>query len=138
MKTLFFTIALTLISTLGFTQDSGNTITVTVENFTNNDGIAMIALHTSDTFMKGQGIDNLESKITNGKVTFTFENVAPGEYALLVLHDANENKRMDYDDNSMPKENYGMSNNVRSFGPPQYDDAKFNVSNKDLELSIRL
>ena len=126
------------ISLLGFTQtETKHTLTVTVENFTSNEGKAAIALHTSDTFMRGAGVQNLESKIVDGKATFTFENVSNGDYALLVLHDKNENNRMDFEDNGMPKESYGTSNNTRSFGPPIYDDAKFKV-NKDLELTIRL
>lgn len=137
MKTLFVTLVL-FISTLGFAQNTTtNTITVTVENFISDEGKAAIALHTADTFMKGQGIQNLESKIIDGKATFTFEDVAEGEYALLVLHDKNENNRMDFEDNGMPKESYGTSNSVRSFGPPIYDDAKFKV-NKNVELTIRL
>lgn len=137
MKTLFVTIAL-FISTLGFTQtESKNTITVTVENFTSDEGKAAIALHTADTFMRGAGVQNLEAEIVDGKATFTFENVTNGEYALLVLHDKNENNRMDYEDNGMPKESFGTSNNVRNFGPPNYDDAKFTVK-EDLELTIRL
>ena len=70
-------------------------------------------------------------------VTITFENVLPGEYAILALHDENDNKRMDYEDNGMPKESFGMSNNVMVMGPPQYEDAKFKVANEDLDLNIR-
>ncbi|WP_299334089.1 DUF2141 domain-containing protein [uncultured Psychroserpens sp.] len=139
MKTLFLTIALTLVSTLGFAQDNkGQTITVTVENFLSNDGKAVISLHTSDTFMKGAGVQNLEGKIIDGKATFTFENVASGDYAIMVLHDKNENNRMDFEENGMPKESYGTSNNVRSFGPPVYSDSKFEVKDEDLKLTIRL
>jgi uncharacterized protein (DUF2141 family) len=139
MKSLFLTITFVIISTLGFAQDKkGHTITVTVENFTNNTGKAGIALHTSNTFLKAPGVQSLETKIVDGKATFTFENVVSGEYALLVLHDKNENGRMDYAENGMPTESYGTSNNVRAFGPPQYEDAKFKVDSENLELSIRL
>lgn len=139
MKTLILSIALTIVSTLGFAQDKkGTTITVTVENFLSNDGKAVIALHTSETFMRGAGIQNQEAKIVDGKATFIFENVEAGDYALMVLHDKNENDRMDFEENGMPKEAYGTSNNVRSFGPPVYSDSKFKVEDKDLELAIRL
>lgn len=139
MKTLILSIAFTIVSTLGFSQDiKGNTITLTIENFLSNDGKAVVALHTEDTFMKGPGVLNQEGEIVDGTATFTFENVEAGEYAFMVLHDTNENGRMDFEDNGMPKESYGTSNNVRSFGPPVYTDAKFNLKNKDLELSIRL
>ena len=44
---------------------------------------------------------------------------------------------MDFNESGMPLESYGTSNNVMTFGPPQYDDAKFKVENNDLELNIR-
>lgn len=137
MKNLFLTIVFTLSTFLSFAQDNGITITVTVNNLTSDKGIAAFALHTKDTFMKGEGVLNVESTIKEGKVTVTFENVKPGEYAIIGLHDANENGRMDYRENGMPLEGFGTSNNLMSFGPPQYQDAKFNVADKDLEMNIR-
>jgi len=137
-KALFLSIALTLVSTLGFSQDAkGQTITVTVENAKSDDGTLRISLNTKDTFMKGEGIQSAASKIKDGKATVTFENVPAGEYAIMVLHDANDNERMDFQDNGMPLESYGMSNNPRSFGPPNYEDAKFKIESDDLNLSIR-
>jgi uncharacterized protein (DUF2141 family) len=55
----------------------------------------------------------------------------------MVLHDANDNKRMDYQANGMPMENYGTSNNALAMGPPQFSDAKFDVTDKDVDLTIR-
>jgi uncharacterized protein (DUF2141 family) len=138
MKNLILTIALVLTSVIGFSQEGkGITITVTIDNVKNDAGKVLMSLHTSETFMKGKGIIDAETTIKDGKVTITFENVLPGEYAIMALHDENENQRMDFEDNGMPKESYGMSNNVMSFGPPQYGDAKFKVEAKDLELNIR-
>jgi len=87
--------------------------------------------------MKGPGIQNLESKIENGKVTLTFTNVAPGTYAIMAMHDANDNNRMDYEANGMPKESYGMSGNDMTMGPPDFGSAKFEVNGEDLEFTIR-
>ena len=137
MKNLILTLALTLTTLFSFAQDKGITITVTVDNVTSNEGKVLMSLHNSDTFMKAQGIMDAETTIENGKVTLTFENVLPGEYAILALHDKNDNKRMDFQENGMPKESYGASNNVMAMGPPQYSDAKFTVTDKDLNLNIR-
>ena len=139
MKTLSLLIALLLTINLTNAQESETkkTITVTIENITNNNGQVMLSLHTEDTFMKGQGIQNIESKIKDGKISVTFKNVKPGTYAIMALHDENENKRMDFEDNGMPKESYGMSNNPMSFGPPQYSTAKFNFEDKAMEMNIR-
>ena len=139
MKTLSLLIALVL--TINFTNGQENeiekTITVTIENITNNNGQVLLSLHTEDTFMKGPGIQSIESKITDGKISLTFENVKPGTYAIMAFHDENENKRMDFEDNGMPKESYGMSNNPMGFGPPQYATAKFNFENKPIEMNIK-
>ena len=139
IKNLILTIALALTSVLGFSQeeDKGITLTVTIDNVKNDTGKVMMSLHSSETFMKGNGIMDTETEIKDGKVTITFKNVKPGEYAIMALHDENENKRMDFQENGMPLESYGISNNVMSFGPPQYDDAKFKVEAEDLEMNIR-
>lgn len=136
-STLILSMVLVFISFSCFAQDTGANITVTVDNVKNDKGKVVFALHTKDTFMKGNGIMNAESEIKEGKVTITFESVQPGEYAIMVLHDENSNNRMDYRENGMPLESYGMSNNVMSFGPPVYDDAKFKVENENLEMNIR-
>lgn len=138
MKTLSLIISLLFTVTFSNAQDHKNekTITVTIENISNNNGVVVLSLHTENTFMKGAGIKNEQSKIVDGKITVTFKNVKPGTYAIMALHDENENNRMDFEANGMPKESYGMSNNPMSFGPPQFSEAKFELSNKDLAMKI--
>ena len=118
-------------------QDTGITITVTVENIKSNEGKVLIGLHNSETFMRADGLDNVESTIENNKATLVFKNVKPGEYALLAMHDENENYMMDFEASGMPKESFGLSNNPVSFGPPQFNEAKFAVNDKDLNFTIR-
>ena len=143
LKAITLSFTFVLFTLLGFSQDSkkdtaieGQTVTVTVDNVKNNNGKVMAALHSKDTFMKGAGLQNLESIIKDGKISVTFKNVAAGNYAIMALHDENENKRMDFD-NGMPKESYGMSNNPISYGPPQFSDAEFKVTTENLDLNIR-
>lgn len=140
MKTLTFIFTLLLTVTICHAQESknGQTITVSIENISNNNGRVMLSLHTKDTFMKGPGIINKESEIVDGKIQLTFENVTPGSYAIMALHDENENRRMDFEDNGMPKESYGMSNNPMSYGPPQYETAKFDITTEDISMKIIL
>jgi uncharacterized protein (DUF2141 family) len=137
-KKLILTIALVLISAFCFAQeDKGITITVTIDNVKNDTGKVILSLHTSETFMKGKGVKDVDTDIKDGKITVSFENVLPGDYAIMALHDENNNQRMDFKENGMPLESYGSSNNVMAFGPPIYDDAKFKVEGKDLKLNIR-
>lgn len=139
MKTLALILSLFLTTTLCLSQDDIETysITVKVDNALNNDGSMLIGLHNEDTFMKGKGLQNSKNEIVEGVVTVTFENVSPGNYAIMVLHDANDNGNMDFNTSGMPIESYGMSNNPMLYGPPTFSDAKFELLNEDKEIAIR-
>ncbi len=135
---LLFALSITLATAQSDTDkkpEKGQSITVTIDKVKNNTGQVMFTLHTEDTWLKGQGVQNKSTKIENNKVSITFENVQPGTYSIMVLHDENENNRMDFE-NGMPMENYGMSNNPLSFGPPKFSEAKFDVTTTNLEFDI--
>lgn len=138
MKTPGLILALCMTVLTTYAQDTeGVSITVTIENVLNSNGKILAGLHTAETFMKGQGIDGYMNDAKTGEMTITFENVTPGIYAVSVLHDENNNMAMDFEANGMPKENYGMSGNVMQMGPPTFEEVKFEVADKDLELKIR-
>jgi len=136
MKTLvlFFSV---LLSSFFVSAQETVTVTVVIENVLNDEGSLLVSLHSEDTFMKGGGLIDLSEKAKEGQVTLEFENVEPGTYAIMAMHDTNDNKRMDFEDNGMPKESYGMSGNDLTMGPPTFDAAKFEVTNEDLEFKIR-
>ena len=138
MKTVTLALSFFFVSIIAMAQEkTGIDITITIDNITSDEGMVLAGLHTEETFMKGQGVQNLRSSIKDGKVTFTFTNVAPGEYAISTLHDTNGNNRMDFEANGMPKESYGMSGNDMTMGPPSFNSAKFTVGDKDLDMNIR-
>ncbi|OBX22531.1 MULTISPECIES: DUF2141 domain-containing protein [Bizionia] len=138
MKTLAVIIAFTLTSFISHAQDSLQTYTISVKvvNPLNNNGHVLIGLHTADTFMKADGIQSAKIKVIDGQAIASFENLKPGNYAVMVVHDENDNSRMDFEANGMPKESYGMSNNPMLMGPPIFNDAKFELK-EDTEISIR-
>lgn len=138
MKTIAIIIAFTLLSHLGYSQDTkGITITVTIDNVKTNKGHVLLGLHSAETFMKGKGIQNAKSEIIDGKIEATFTNVPEGTYAIMAMHDENDNEGMDFETNGMPKESYGMSNNTMSYGPPEFSKAKFEAADKDLLMTIK-
>lgn len=137
MKKLGLIIVALLISFTGIAQDDkGVTITVTVENVLSDGGSILGGLHTADTFLKGNGVANAMAPAKAGEVTLTFENVEPGTFAIMVMHDANDNKQMDME-NGMPKENYATSGDMNPYGPPLFSDAKFEIVDQDQDFRIR-
>lgn len=140
MKSLFTFLIVLALQFAGVAQQdaAGTTITVTVPNVTSSQGTVQIGLYDEQTFMKAAPIQGEVSKIKDGKVTVTFKDVTPGIYAISCYHDENDNHQMDFEPNGMPKESYGISNNPMSYGPPNWAEAKFEVSNEPITMEIRM
>ena len=137
MKLAALILGFVLTSFVSTAQDkAGVTITVTIENVLSNEGKILGSVHTDATFMKGQGIANKTVDAVKGAVTLTFENIKPGTYAIMLLHDSNNNKRMDFEANGMPKESYATTGEL-TFGPPSFGNSKFEVKDADLDFRIR-
>jgi uncharacterized protein (DUF2141 family) len=68
-----------------------------------------------------------------------FAAVAPGAYAVAVVHDENGNGRLDRNLLGIPTEGVGASNNpVSHFGPPKFGDARFDYSGGIVTLSVQM
>ncbi|WP_343330147.1 DUF2141 domain-containing protein [Polaribacter staleyi] len=136
MKFIFAILGTAMLFITNKVTAQNNTIIATVVNITSDTGKVAFALYDKTNFrMKPLQSNNV--MINNGKSTVTFKNVEPGEYAIICFHDKNENHKMDFKTNGMPLEDYGASNNVMSFGPPKFDDAKFSVTDKNVSLEIK-
>ncbi|MGB5941985.1 MAG: DUF2141 domain-containing protein [Leeuwenhoekiella sp.] len=133
MKNLLF-LFLTLSTITAFSQQS---VTVTINNVTNDDGKVVFGLYDENTFMKAAPVKSAEVTVEKGKVQAVFDSVAPGNYAILCYHDVNENGKMDFQSNGMPLENFGASNNDMSMGPPTWEASKFEVKEEPVLLDIR-
>jgi len=85
---------------------------------------------------KEEVLKQVMSSITNNKCSFTFNELAPGQYAIRYYHDENLNGKMDTNLVGKPTEGYGFSNNViGKFGPPAFEKWLFEVkSDKKIEL----
>lgn len=135
MKILATVLTAVMMFSASITSTEKN-VTATVVNVSTDSGKVSFALYDKEGFMK-QPLQSKNGKIVDGKSTVIFENLAPGEYAIICFHDKNDNDTMDFQSNGMPMEDYGATNNIMNFGPPRYDDAKFTVSDKDLTLEIK-
>ena len=142
MKTLILSITVLLTSfflnaqSYTASNSEGTTITITVP-VQSSEGNIVVGLYEESNFMRNPSTGTA-GEIIDGKAVVTFENVAPGTYAVILFHDKNENKQMDFDPSGMPLESYGVSNNVMSMGPPQWNDAKFEVVSAPIEMEIRM
>lgn len=140
MIRLILVLSLFLLSLIGFSQTDklGVKLTAKVVNASNNKGKIYFALYNSEeNFIARTPVATASSTIQNGISKAEFSNVMTGFYAIICFHDANDNGKMDFQENGMPLEDFGMTNNVMSFEPPQFKNGKFEVTNADLSLSIK-
>ena len=119
--------------------DSTYNIKTVISKMNNDKGNVYFALYSSqEDFENRRFYKTRMAKSDVNGVAVVFENVPAGVYAITCFHDANDNQRMDFGPGGMPEEDYGMTNNVMSYGPPRFSDAKFVLSDKDLTFEIKL
>ncbi|MPY22530.1 DUF2141 domain-containing protein [Shewanella psychropiezotolerans] len=118
---------------------NADTLTVNLDNIQAHQGSLMVAVYQGEeSYSTNKGVvASTKKAVTSESHTLVFTDLAPGEYAIKVMHDENDNGTLDTNFLGIPSEGYGFSNNGGSFGPASYDDAKFTVDG-DAQLTIHL
>ena len=115
-------------------------LTVDIEGLRNTTGVVQVALfRTADGYPQRP---ELAARTRTGPVALpitvvSFDDLEPGTWALAVLHDENENGRLDTTLFGVPKEGIGASREAtRRLGEPRFEDARFEVGSNDLHLRV--
>jgi uncharacterized protein (DUF2141 family) len=78
-------------------------------------------------------------KIRKSQARCDFEDIPPGTYAIVVVHDENMNGKLDTNWLGIPTEGYGFSNNSKIvFKAPSFSEASFKYDGQNLEMTINL
>ena len=140
MKNLAFLISfIFLINTWNFAQDSlasvetmtepTTELTVQLEGLKSDEGDLMIALYDSSANWLSKSIMGKISDIVDGKATVVFEEVPYGIYAISSFHDEDSNGKLNSGVFGIPTEPYASSRGAKGrFGPPKWEDAKFELN----------
>jgi uncharacterized protein (DUF2141 family) len=118
-------------------------LTVSFEGFRNTTGQALVAIFDAqEAWPKLARALRLEKlKLTGPRLDYTFRDLAPGTYAVSVVHDENENGKLDMKwlPYPHPGEGVGASNDAAAtMGPPSWSDARFGLSDKGGVMTIHL
>ncbi len=138
MRILGFAGAMMLAALPWTVHAGGAPITVHIRNLPSDSGMVFIMLCTREAYAaKGRGCVRTKVPPADGEAHYVFEDVAPGEYVVQAVHDANNNGKVDTRWYGKPKEAYGMSMNPRSrFGRPKFDDGAFTHTDEPQTLDI--
>jgi uncharacterized protein (DUF2141 family) len=132
-------ISLTIASSNLYAQDAKQTIDVKITNISSDQGTLYVALHSSADTWLGKRFKDASATSKDGIATVTFTEVPQGVYAIAVWHDENDNQIFDTNFLGIPKEPTAASNNATGFmSAPKWNDAKFEVANKPLEMTIKM
>ena len=104
-------------------------LTVNVEGIADAKGTIMLGLFDEATYNGDGAVNGASLKVEGDSVSVTFDGLTPGEYAVRLYHDINDDGEMNTNPFGMPTEPFAFSNDARGrFGPAKWDAAKFSVS----------
>jgi uncharacterized protein (DUF2141 family) len=116
-----------------------STLVVNIKNIKNKNGGILIGLYDSTSNFPRKVATSKVVKVTDKDMEVSFSDIRPGNYAVSVLHDENQNKDLDTNKVGIPKEGYGFSNNVMGVvGPPSFRKARFHVPTGDSAITIEM
>lgn len=117
-------------------------ITITIKNLRDDGGLVVADLFgdNAETFLDGKHVlVRVKKTAIIGDTQFCIPVPGPGEYAVSVYHDKNNNDNFDKGFLSIPKETFGMSTNPEfGMSAPTYDEAKFTVGADGATLEIKM
>jgi uncharacterized protein (DUF2141 family) len=131
-------LSLTLLSAANM---PGATLELSISGLRSAKGVVLACLTANAKFFPDCGKDPQAHKLkiaAGAAATMHFDNLAPGTYALALIHDENSNDKMDLA-GFLPREGFAFSRNpVILFGPPPFSSAKIMLSDGMTHQSVKM
>ena len=117
-------------------QKTGKLI-VKIAGIRNAEGNIRVAVRTDETTIAAAQIATIDPKTLTAEAVF--DNLPEGDYGIAVIHDENQNEKLDFNDYGMPLEGYGHSNNPsKRQGPPDFSETKFIFAAPATTIAVNL
>jgi uncharacterized protein (DUF2141 family) len=114
-------------------------LAITVDGVASADGRLLVAVFDSAATFRRQPVRAAAVPAAVGTVNITIKELAPGDYAFVVYHDANANNTLDMNAVGIPVEDFVFSNNAMGQGgAPGYDAARFALPAAGLATTVNL
>lgn len=112
------------------TSDSLSRIVINVTGMKNINGKLNVALYNTSASFNDPNAAFREQFLVlpSQSMTVTIDSLPAGTYAFALFHDENDNQTLDQNFLNIPQEGFAFSNNsMGTFGPPTFNQAKFNL-----------
>ena len=94
---------------------------------------------SADSYMRDSIASSSVQVDSDGNALIDMGAHPPGDYAVAVVYDENDNGRLDTGFLNIPTEKTGFSNNAPArFGPPKWRKARFTVADEDVNVEVYL
>ena len=132
------TIALTSILLAATSAASAADLRVKVTGIQAPKGTISMLVVDSDAAWNGKGkpVTGRHAKVSGDTLEVDFADLKPGKYAIRLMHDENDNGKIDTNLVGMPTEGYGFSNNPRVMRAAHFDEAVFEVPADGAAITI--
>jgi len=133
------TIVFVFVAAIVFAQEKRTTIEVEIQDIDSSNGQVLVGLYNSEDLWLKKTYKGAAVKILEGKSIATFIDIPEGVYAISVFHDEDKDGKLNTNFLGIPSEDTGSSNNALAiFGPPKWEDAKFEVKGNTVKQIINL
>lgn len=116
------------------------TLEVEITDIRSTEGQLMVAVHASAEGWDGKAAPAAAQlhAPSGDSALLRFEGLAPGSYAVQVMHDQNGNGELDSNFMGMPIEGYGFSNNPEVMRKATFEEARVEVGEGETRIQLRL
>jgi uncharacterized protein (DUF2141 family) len=116
------------------------TLSISVEGIEPVSGTIEVSLfNTADLFMKEPFLQSVSVVESDEAIKVEFSGLLEGDYAVVVVHDENDNGVLDTGFLGFGGESFAFSNDAKPWiGRPSFEEAAITVGTDDLEIVINL
>lgn len=121
---------------------SESQITATIAGLKNQDGRLCLTLFAQESGFPSSAEAAIAAQCVQANqadVGITFANLRPGNYAIAVFHDANDDGKLNTGFLGIPKEGFGFSRNPRiATRAPRFQEAAFSLTRVKQQVQIQM
>ena len=126
----------------GIVNPNNTTLVIEISGIRNNKGHVLVALYNrADGFpdQSDKAFKKLRIPATTSILKCSFEDLPPGSYAFGIIHDENDNQKLDTGLFGIPKEGFVFSRNAMgTIGPPSFKDAAIEIGNSFAVQALKI
>ena len=119
-------------------KDGTIPVTVTLKGVTKTEGPIYVSIQTRENYRSMKGFGGVLSEPTLGDITQTFKVETPGNYAVSVWHDLDDDGRFSMTEDYKILDGWGASGNAPEDREPTFDDVQIKVDESGATVPVEM